>query len=77
MVTLETTTKGKTRQVTIDLKPVSRIIRFTRSAEPSKSGFVEQTAALGDLKPGWIVTVTTKHEGGREAADIVKVVLER
>lgn len=76
-VTLETTAKGKTREVTVDIKPASRIVRFTRSAEPGKTGFVEQTATLGDLKPGWVVSVTTKHEGGREVADIVKVVLER
>jgi hypothetical protein len=76
-VTLETTAKGKTHEVTVDIKPASRIIRFTRSAEPGKTGFVEQPAALDDLKPGWVVSVTTKHEGGREVADIVKVVLER
>jgi hypothetical protein len=76
-VTLETTAKGKTREVTVDIKPASRIVRFTRSAEPGKTGFVEQPAVLGDLKLGWVVSVTTKHEGGREVADIVKVVLER
>ena len=76
-VTLETTAKGKTREVMVDIKPASRIVRFTRSAEPGKTGFVEQPAALGDLKSGWVVSVTTKHEGGREVADIVKVVLER
>jgi hypothetical protein len=76
-VTLETTAKGKTREVTVDIKPTSRIVRFTRSAEPDKTGVVEQTATLADLKPGWVVSVTSKHEGGREVADIVKVVLER
>ena len=76
-VTLETTAKGKTREVTIDVKPASRIIRFTRSSEPGKTGFVEQTATLADLKPGWMVSVTSKHEGGREVAEVVKVVLER
>ena len=76
-VTLETTAKGKTREVTVDIKPASRIVRFTRSAEPGKTGFAEQTATLGDLKPGWVVSVTTRHEGGREVADSVKVVLER
>jgi hypothetical protein len=76
-VTLETTAKGKTREVTVDIKPASRIVRFTRSAEPGKTGFVEQTASLADLKPGWVVSVISKHEGGREVADLVKVVLER
>jgi hypothetical protein len=76
-VTLATTAKGKTREVTVDIKPASRIVRFTRSAEPGKTGFIEQTATLADLKPGWVVSVTSRHEGGREVADIVKVVLER
>jgi len=76
-VTLETTAKGKTREVTVDIKPTSRIVRFARASEPGKSSFVEQTATLTDLKPGWVVSVMTKHEGGREVADIVKVVLER
>ena len=76
-VTLETTAKGKTREVTVDVKPGSRIVRFTRSSEPGKAGFVEQSATLNDLKPGWVVSVTSKHEGGREVAEIVKVVLER
>jgi hypothetical protein len=76
-VTLETTAKGKTREVTVDIKPASRIVRFMRSGEPGKTGFVEQAATLSDLKPGWIVSITTKHEGGREVADTVKVVLDR
>jgi hypothetical protein len=76
-VTLETTAKGKTREVTIDIKPGSRIVRFTRSSEPGKTGFVEQPATLNDLKPGWVVSVTSKHDGGREVAELVKVVLER
>jgi hypothetical protein len=40
-VTLETTAKGKTHEVTVDIKPASRIVRFTRSAEQGKTGFVE------------------------------------
>lgn len=76
-LTLETTAKGKTREVTVDIKPTSRIVRFTRASEPGKSGFVEQASSLADLKPGWVVSVTTRHDGGREVADSVKVVLER
>ena len=76
-LTLETTAKGKTREVTIDVKPASRIIRFTRPSEPGKTGFIEQTATFADLKPGWVVSVTSKHDGGREVAEVVKVVLER
>lgn len=76
-VTLETTAKGKTREVTVDIKPTSKIIRFTRAQVAGKTGFVEQVATLADLKPGWVVSVTAKHEGGREVADMAKVVLER
>jgi len=76
-VTLETTARGKTREVIVDVKPGSRIVRFTRASEPGKAGFVEQAATLTDLKPGWVVSVTAKHDGGREVAEVVKVVLER
>ena len=76
-LTVEATARGKTRQVTVYLKPGARIVRFTRATEPGKTGFVEQPLALTDLRPGWIVSVETKHEGGKEVADLVKVVLER
>ncbi len=76
-LTLQTTAKGKTRDVTIVFKPESKIVKFARPTEPEKTGFVEQTLALGDLKPGWVVSVTAKHEGGHEVAEIVKVVLEK
>jgi hypothetical protein len=76
-VTLESTAKGKTRQVVVHLKPGTKIVKFARPSEPGKTGFVEQALALGDLKPGWIVSVEARHEGGKEVADVVKVVLER
>jgi len=76
-LTLQTTAKGKTRDVTIVLKPESKIVKFARPTEPGKTGFVEQPLALGDLKPGWVVSVTAKHEGGNEVAEIVNVVLEK
>jgi predicted phage gp36 major capsid-like protein len=76
-VTVETTTKGKTRQVTVHLKPGAKVVKFVRSTEPGKTGFFEQPVALGDLKPGWVVSIATKHEGDKEVADLVKVVLER
>jgi len=76
-MTIEATAKGKTREVTVDIKPASRIVRFARTTDPGKTGFVEQVATLSDLKPGWVVSVTTRHEGGREVADSIKVVLER
>ena len=76
-LTIETTSQGKIRTVTIEIRPASKIVRFTRTSEPGKAGFAEQLASLSDLKPGWVVSVTTKHEGGREVAEIVKVVFER
>jgi hypothetical protein len=76
-VTLESTAKGKTRTVVIYLKPGARIVKFNRATEPGKSGFVEQQLALTDLKPGWIVSAAAKHEGDKEVAEVVKVVLER
>lgn len=76
-LTIDTTAKGKARQVVVHLKPGAKVVRFIRATEPGKTGFVEQTVALGDVKPGWIVSVATKHEGDKEVADLVKVVLER
>ena len=76
-LTLQTTAKGKTRDVTILLKPDSKIVKFARAAAPGTTGFVEQPLTLSDLKPGWVVSVTTKHEGGKEVAEVVKVILEK
>ena len=76
-VTLESTAKGKTRTVVIHLKPGAKIVKFNRATEPGKTGFVEQQLALTDLKPGWIVSAEAKHEGDKEVAEVVKVVLER
>lgn len=76
-LTIETTGKGKTRQVTVDVTPTSKIVRFARSSEPGKSGFIEQATTLADLRPGWVVSITAKHEGDREVAEIVRVVFER
>ena len=76
-VTLESTAKGKTRQVVVHLKPGARVVKFVRATEPGKTGFVEQPLPLTALKPGWVVSVETKHEGDKEVAELVKVVLER
>jgi len=76
-LTVETTAKGKTRQVVVHLKPGGKVVRFTRPTEPGKTGFIEQTVRLADVKPGWIVSAATTHEGDKEVADVVKVVLER
>src|SRR3989442_9263884 len=45
--------------------------KFTRATEPGTTGFVEQPLTLSDLKPGWVVSVTTKHEAGKEVAEVV------
>lgn len=76
-LTVQTTAKGKTRDVTIVLKPESRIVKFVRPTEPGKTGFVEQPLRLTDLRPGWVVSVTARHEGDQEVAEVVKVVVER
>src|SRR5712664_2475609 len=76
-LTLQTTANGKTRDVTIVLKPDSKIVKFVRATEPGKTGFVEQPLTLADLRPGWVVSVTARHEGGNEVAEVVKVVLEK
>jgi hypothetical protein len=73
---VESTAQGKTRQVTIHMRPTSRVIRFVR-ADQGRGPLVEQAAALADLKPGWMVNVTTVHEGDREVAQLVRIVLER
>jgi predicted transcriptional regulator len=73
---VESTAQGKTRQVTIYMKPTSRVVRFVR-ADQGRGPLVEQAAALADLKPGWMVSVTTVHEGDREVAQLVRIVLER
>lgn len=76
-VILESTAQGKTRQVVVHLKPGARVVKFVRPTEPGKTGFVEQQIPLTALKAGWIVSVATKHEGNKEVAELVKVVLER
>ena len=76
-VTLEVTGRGKTRQVVVHLKPGARVVKFVRASEPGKAGFVEQQLPLADVKAGWVVSVETKHEGDKEVAELVKVVLER
>jgi len=76
-LTLQTVSKGKTRDVTIVLKPESKIVKFVRPPDPGKAGFVEQALSLSDIRLGWILSVTTRHEGDKEVADVVKVVLEQ
>jgi hypothetical protein len=76
-LTIARTVKGKTSDVVIDIKPTSKIVRFAKSSEAGTTGFVEQPIALAELKPGWVVSVTARHEGHREVAEVVKVVFER
>jgi hypothetical protein len=73
-LTVEARAKGKIREVVIDIRPTTKIVRFVREG----SGLIkEQAAGLDDLKPGWTVSVTTKHEGQREVAEFVRVVHEK
>lgn len=76
-LTLEVAAKGKTREVVVHMKPGAKVVRFTRATEPGKTGFVEHELPLAEVKPGWIVSATTRHEGGNEVAEVVKVVLEK
>jgi hypothetical protein len=73
---VESTARGRTRQVTIHVRPASKIVRFQRAAESGQSGFKEQAAMLADLKAGWTVSVRTIHEGDKEIAELVRVVHE-
>jgi hypothetical protein len=74
---VESTSKGKVREVVIHMRSDSRIVRFTRAPDGGKPGFSEQAATLADLRPGWIVSVKTKHEAQKEVAETVRVVHER
>jgi hypothetical protein len=76
-VTLQVTAKGKTREVVVHMGPGAKVVRFARATEPGTTGFVEQELPLAEVKPGWVVSATTKHQGDREVAEIVKVVVER
>ena len=73
-LTVESAAGGKTRVVVVDVRPGSKIVRFARGADGK---FAEQTAALADIKAGWMVSVKTRHEGDREVAEVVRVVHER
>lgn len=74
-LTVESAAKGKVRTVVIDVKPETKIVRFVKGADGK--GFAEQAAKLEDLKPGWMVSVKTHHQGDREVADLVRVVHEK
>ena len=75
ILTVEASARGKTRQVEIEIKPETKIVRFVRTADGK--GFGEQAATLEDIRPGWTVTVKTHHQGSREIAETVRVVHER
>ena len=76
-LTLEVASKGKMREVIVHMKPGAKVVRFTRATEAGKTGFIEQEVPLSTVKVGWIVSATTKHEGNREVAEQVKIVVER
>ena len=46
---LQTTAKGKTRDVTIVLKTDSKIVKFTRAMEPGTTGFVEAGKEVAEV----------------------------
>jgi hypothetical protein len=74
---VESTSKGRVRQVIIHMRPESKVVRFTRSTDAGKSGFSEQPSTLAELKAGWTVSVKAKHEGDKEVAEVVRVVHEK
>ena len=76
-LTLEVASKGKTREVIVYMTPGAKVVRFIRATEPGKTGFIEQEVPLSAVKAGWIVSATTKHEGNREVAEQVKIIVER
>lgn len=73
-ITVESAAAGRTRSVVIDVRPAAKVVRFTRGADGASA---EQAIAIADLRPGWTVSVKTRHEGDREIAEIVRVVHER
>src|SRR5437899_11908916 len=74
---LQTTAKGKTRDVTIVLKPDSKVVKFARATKPGTTGFVEQPLTLSDLKLGWVVRVTSKHEAGKTGGEVAQATVEK
>jgi hypothetical protein len=74
---VERTTRGRVRQVVVHMRPESKVIRLVRSSDPGKSDLREQPSTLGELKAGWTVSVTARHEGSREVAVVVRVIQEK
>ena len=76
-ITVESAARGRVRTVVIEIPPTTKIVRFTRSPGAPQSGFSEQALGLEELKPGWMVSVKTRHEGQREVAEYLRVVYEK
>jgi hypothetical protein len=76
-LTVDASARGARRTVVIDVPDGARIVRFVRSTAGGATSFAEQTVALGDVKPGSTVSVSTRHAGEREVAEVVRVVHER
>ena len=74
---VESAGKGQVRYVVIHMRADSKVVRLVRSTDASKPGFKEQPATLSDVKPGWTVSVKTKHEGDKEIAEVVRIVYEK
>jgi hypothetical protein len=74
-LTVETRAKGTAREVMIEVRPSTKVVRFAR--EGGGGAFKEQPMALEAVGPGWTVSVTTRHEGTREVAELVRVLHEK
>jgi hypothetical protein len=76
-LTVEARARGGPRLVVIEVRAESKIIRSRRSSDPARPGFVEEPVLLEQIKPGWSVSVTTKHDADREIAVVIKILAER
>jgi hypothetical protein len=72
---VEARAKGTVREVTIEVRASTRVVRFAR--EGGGGAFKEEPTSLEAIRPGWTVSVTTRHEGTREVAELVRVVHEK
>jgi len=67
--------------VSADEAPISGTVKAVDAAANTVT--VESTVkgktrtVVIHLKPGWLVSAEAKHEGDKEVAEVVKVVLER
>src|SRR5438045_7174378 len=72
-LTVESPAKPQPRVVVIEIRAESKIVRSRRSTDPARPGFVEEAVVLNEIKPGFTVSVRTKHDGDRAVAVVVGV----